>query len=156
MQKRAPRVFRWTERMHAPDLDLVEHDARGEGFVDLDSLAETLGPLFDQIAAEIVPDLRDRLIFLKEFVAEGEAEPGAPVTAKPHQRIIGEIETSFRGVSYRGGVQPYTFFLWQRLRDAAGASSEINNLFKKHRLDSLIECDLPIKVERSNNIEVWA
>ncbi len=155
MQARAPQVFRWTERMHAPDLDLVEYDNRESGFADLDRLVGTLGPLLDQIAEEIVPDLRDRLVFLREFVADGRAEPGTPVTAKPHQRVVGEVETSFRGVPYRGGVQPYTFFLWQRLFDSASDSSEIRGLFAKHRLESLIESPLPVKVERRDNIEVW-
>lgn len=156
MQARAPRVFRWTERMHAPDLDLVEYGNHGGGFAEARELLPTLGSLLDQIAEEILPDLRDRLAFLREFVADGKAKAGAPVTAKPHQRIIGEVETTFRGVPYRGGVQPYSFFLWQRLIDAAADAPHARDMFCQHGLDGLIECELPIRVERYDHLEVWA
>ncbi len=154
MQTRAPRVFRWTERMHAPDLDLVEYEDRGGGFARPEELLGTLGPVLSQIAEEILPDLRDRLAFLRGYVAEGKAEPGTPVTAKPHQRIIGEVETSFRGVPYRGGVQPYVFFLWQRLI-AAAETPEVIEVFKNHGLDPLVDCELPIRVERRDHVEMW-
>lgn len=155
MQARAPRVFRWTERMHAPDLDLVEFGDRTGGFAGAGELLDTLGPLLDQIGEEILPDLRDRLAFLRSYVADGKAEPGMPVTAKPHQRIIGEVETQFRGIPYRGGVQPYVFFLWQRLIDAAAVAPEAEAIFTKHGLAGLIECKLPIRVERRDHVEVW-
>ena len=156
MQHRAPRVFRWTERMHAPDLDLVEYADDGSGFAPLPDLLATLDPLLGQIGGEILPDLRDRLAFLRAFVADGKAHPGEPVTAKPHQRVIGEVETRFRGAAYRGGVQPYAFFLWQRLIGAAADAPELADVFGRHGLDFLTDCDLPIRVERRGHIEVWA
>ncbi len=157
MQKEAPKVFRWVERMHAPDLDLVEYDRAGPegGFAPDDEIPETLDPLLDQISDELLPGLADRLEVLRNHVASGAAVPGQPVTAKPHQRIIGQVETSFRGIAYTGGVQPYTFFLWQRLQDAAGASGAVGELFAKHGLALLLEAQLPIRVERADNIEVW-
>jgi glutathione S-transferase len=157
MQCAAPKVFRWTERMHAPDLDLVEYgDACDQpGFAADDAIPATLGPVLDQIAAELLPGLTDRLEVLQAHVASGAARPGQPVTAKLHQRIIGQAETSFRGVAYTGGVQPYTFFLWQRLRDAAGDSDTVRELFAAHGLSPLLEAKLPIRVERAGNIEVW-
>ena len=155
MQNRAPGVFRWTERMHAPDLDLVEYPDRRPGFAKLNDLMTTLGPLLDQIAEEMVPDLLDRLKFLEDFVAEGHAKPGVPVTEKPHQRIIGEVDTSFCGVSYRGGVQPYTFFLWQRLNDTASAAPELKGVLQQHGLASLTDMEFPMRVGRRDHIEVW-
>lgn len=157
MQRKAPKVFRWVERMHAPDLDLVEY-SQGDianGFAPDDEIPSTLGPVLDQIAAELLPGATDRLELLRTHVASGAAEPGKPVTAKPHQRIIGQVETSFRGIPYTGGVQPYTFFLWQRLRDAAGDSEAVRDLFAAHGLSPLLEARLPIRVERAGNIEVW-
>ncbi len=156
MQTRAPRVFRWTERMHAPDLDLVEYEHHGGGFAEPKELLETLGPVLRQVANEILPDLRDRLAFMRDFVSDGKAVPGLPVTAKPHQRVIGEVETSFRGVPYRGGVQPYVFFLWQRLIAAAAQATEVTEVFARYGLDPLVGCDLPIRVERRDHVEVWA
>ena len=155
MQKEAPKVFRWVERMHAPDLDKVEYPNTGDGFADIGDLIETLAPVLRQIADEIVPGLKDRLRALTDFVAENPVTKGEPVTDKPHQRIIGTVTTSFRGVEYEGGVQPYTFFLWQRLIDAAAGDRETSHLFEGHGLGSLIDARLPIRVERTDNIEVW-
>lgn len=157
MQRVAPKVFRWVERMHAPDLDMVEYGHAGGkgGFASDDEIPETLGRLLDQIAAELLPDLTDRLEVLRNHVASGAAVVGHPVTAKPHQRVIGKVETSFRGIAYIGGVQPYTFFLWQRLRDAAGENEAVRELFAAHSLLPLMVEQLPIRVERAGNIEVW-
>ncbi len=155
MQREAPRVFRWCERMHAGNLDMVEFPDAEPGFLDHDTVPETLSPALRQIAREIVPGLEDRLAVLRAHVESGAAVPGQPVTDKPHQRVIGFAETSFRGVPYRGGVQPYVFFLWQRLLDAAGDSAETRDLFAEHALGPVIEARLPIRVERRDNIEIW-
>ncbi|OBX18467.1 glutathione S-transferase [Erythrobacter sp. QSSC1-22B] len=157
MQSEAPKVFRWVERMHAPDLDRVEYSPDGDagGFMPGDRIPETLGPVLKQVADELLPGLTDRLEVLRAHVAGGAAEPGQPVTAKPHQRTIGQAETSFRGIAYTGSVQPYTFLLWQRLRDVAGNSDAVRDLFAAHGLSALLEARLPIRVERNDNIEVW-
>ena len=154
MQREAPRVFRWVERMHAPDLDSVDFAQPAPAFPE-DGLPDTLPPLLAQIARELVPDMTDRLAFLRDYVAEHQPQPGAPVTDKPHRRVIGQVDTSFRGVDYTGGVQPYTVFLWQRLIDA-GRHPAATALFAAHELTPLVEVELPIRVARRDNIEVWA
>ena len=154
MQRAAPRVFRWVERMHAPDLDSVDYAAPAPDFPD-GELPDTMAPLLAQIARELVPDLTDRLAFLRDYVAEHGPQAGEPVTDKPHRRVIGTVDTSFRGVGYTGGVQPYTFFLWERLIET-GRPPAAKALFDGHGLSPLVEVDLPIRVERRDNIEVWA
>ena len=153
MQREAPNVFRWVERMHAPDLDSVDYPTPAPEFPDGD-LPETLAPLLAQIGRELIPDLTDRLAFLRDYVAQHQPKAGDPVTDRPHRRVIGTVETSFRGVAYTGGVQPYTFFLWQRLI-AAGRHPAAKALFAEHELSDLIDIDLPIRVERRDQIEVW-
>ena len=155
MQQRAPKVFRWVERMHAPDLDTVEYPGSARNGEFAASVPDTLGPLLDQIAAELLPGLTDRLAGLRDFVAETDPQEGEPVVAKPHQRIVGTADTSFRGVPYRGGVQPYHFLLWQRVQEAAGSDEAAAALFVRHGLGPVLDEVLPIRVERANNIEVW-
>ena len=62
----------------------------------------------------------------------------------------------FCGIPYRGGVQPYTFLLWQRLNDTASQALELKDLFQQHGFASLINIDFPVRVERRDYIEVWA
>ena len=154
MQREAPRVFRWVERMHAPDLDSVGYPVPAPDFPD-GELPETMEPLLAQIARELAPDLTDRLAFLRGYVADHGPQAGQPVTDKPHRRLIGTVNTSFRGVEYTGGVQPYTFFLWERLIEA-GRHPAAKALFGEHDLTPLVEVELPIRVARRDNIEVWA
>ncbi len=56
---------------------------------------------------------------LRRFVADTNPRVGAPVTAKPHQRSIGTVDTSFRGIAYESGVQPCMLYLLPRIGDAA-------------------------------------
>ena len=139
--------------MHAPDLDCVDFPQPAPDFPDGD-LPATMAPLLAQIARELTPDLVDRLAFLRDYVAEHAPQAGDPVTDKPHRRVIGTVETAFRDIAYTGGVQPYTFFLWQRLIEA-GRHPAAKALFAQHDLTPLIDVDLPIRVERRDNIEVW-
>jgi len=153
MQREAPHVFRWVERMHAPDLDSVDYPTPAPEFPD-GELPATLAPLLAQIGRELIPDLTDRLAFVRDYAAQHQPKVGDPVTNRPHRRVIGTVETSFRDVAYTGGVQPYTFFLWQRLI-AAGQHPAARALFAEHELSDLIDVDLPIRVERRDQIEVW-
>ena len=155
MQNRSPKTFRWVERMNAPDLDLVGYDHGNSDFFPDDEIPATLLPLLDQMAAELLPGLTDGLSVLRDHVEKGHAIPGEPVTDKPHRRVIGQGETTFRGASYVGGVQPYVFFLWQRLRDSVGDDANVLRLFEERSLAPLLQEDLPIRVDRSRNIEVW-
>ncbi|NVD44285.1 glutathione S-transferase family protein [Qipengyuania atrilutea] len=155
MQREAPKVFRWTERMHAPNLDMLEYGKDEAAYASIDELQDTLGPLLRQIADEIVPGLMDRLAALEEHVSRGAAVPGEPVTDKPHRRIIGTVATRFMDAEYEGGVQPYTFLLWQRLLDAAGGDEDTRALFASCGLKKLVDTRLPVRVERKDHIEVW-
>lgn len=155
MQREAPWVFRWTERMHASDLDLVEFPDASPGYLDDDTIATTLSPVFEQIGREILPTLMACRASLVQHVLSGNARDGEPVTEKPHQRVIGFAETEFRGIPFRVGVQPYFFYLWQRLIDAATGEDDVARFFAQHGLDSLLSEKLPVRVERRENIEVW-
>ena len=155
MQRQTPKVFRWTERMHAPDLDMLEYGADEAAYANLDDLEYTLRPLLSQIADEIVPGLIDRLAMLEEHVSRGGIVPGEPVTDKPHRRIIGTVVTRFMDAEYEGGVQPYPFFLWQRLLDVSGGDEETRALFASCGLERLLDARLPVRVERKDHIEVW-
>lgn len=160
MKRHAPKVFRWVERMHAPDPDIPEYGAYLPAFLPEDALPDTLAPLFRHIAEELLPELTDKAAMLRAFVAETDPREGAPVTDKPHKRVIGTVATRFRGVAVDSGVQPYTFFLWQRIADAEAAledaeRTEVRAWLGGAGLLPLLDTDLPIRVERRGHIEVW-
>lgn len=154
MQNSAPRVYRWIERMNAPDLDTVEFSDTGSGFLADDQIPPSLGPLLNQIALEIIPDLIAQRDWIGRFAQTGAAIPGQPVSDSPHP-VIGDTESSFRGRAYRGDAQPYLLFLWQRLLSAS-RSQAARQLLSDHGLSALIDRPLPMSVERHGYVEHWA
>lgn len=161
MKRRAPRVFRWIERMNAPDPDIPEYGDYPAAYLGDDAVPDTLAPLYRQMAQELFPELTDKLAMLRRFVVDTNPREGAPVTAKPHQRSIGTVETSFRGVAYESGVQPYMLYLLQRIADAAAslddmAREDLDRWLEHVGLGSILIDAPPIRVERQRHIEVWA
>lgn len=160
MRRRAPRVSRWIERMNAPDADLPEYGDYPTHYLDGDEVPESLLPLFRQIAEELLPELADKAAWLDRFVADTRPQEGAPVTAKPHQRVIGSLDTMFRAVPFASGVQPYMFFLWQRITDAVAAlcgeqQAAVRAWLDEAGLSPLLDIARPIRVERSGHLERW-
>lgn len=160
MKRRAPKVFRWTERMNAPDADIPEYGRRDAAFLPDDALPATLHPLFRHMADELLPELRDKADMLHRFVEERDPAEGAPVTDKPHQRIVGTVRTSFRGAPFDSGVQPYMLFLWQRVTDACDRlpreeQARVRDWLADAGLLDLLTIARPIRVERVGHIEVW-
>lgn len=160
MKRRAPKVFRWLERMNASDPDMPEYGERNAGYLPDDAVPATLEPLFRHMADELFPELSDKAAMLRRLVADTDPQEGVPVTEKPHQRIVGTVRTTFRSVPFDSGVQPYMLYLWQRLTDARDAlASEdrgsVDNWLEGVGLAGLLTAGRPIRVERTQHIEVW-
>ena len=160
MKRRAPKVFRWVERMNAQDPDMPEYGEHKATYLPHDQVPQTLVPLFRHMAEELFPELTDKIDMLRDFVAHSDPREGAPVTDKPHQRIIGTVQTAFRGVPFETGVQPYMLYLWQRVTDAYHALTPdgrriVHCWCSDVGLLPLLTTDRPIRVERAQHIEVW-
>lgn len=160
MKTRAPKVFRWVERMTAPGLDTPEFPDYGDDFLPSDAIPETLEPLLRQVADEIFPMLTDKLAFLDTLVAEHQPEDGQPVSAKPHQRYVGAVETAFRGVPVQAGVQPYLLYVLRKADEmlAESPAEEQARVREALTVRGLVEAlpgDRGYTVDRRNHIEVW-
>ncbi len=160
MQRRAPRVHRWVERMTAPGLDVVEYaDSRPEFWPD-DALPPTLLPVLQHIAMDIFPELSDKLAFMDEWVAAAQPADGTPVTEKPALRQIGMVATHFRGAAMEVGVEPYLLFLLQRAADVVNGlqpeqASAVMATLDDVGLADAVPLGRDYSVARAGNIEVW-
>ena len=160
MKRRAPKVFRWVERMNAPDADVPEYGSEAPAYLPEDGVPDTLRPLFRHMAEELFPELADKVAWLTRFVANTDPSAGAPVSDKPHQRVLGTVETRFGGVPHASGVQPYAFYLWQRVTDAFDALDQpgresVRAWFERAGLLPLLDAARPIRVERRDHVERW-
>lgn len=161
MQLRAPKVFRWVERMLAPGLEVPEYPQSTPEFLKEDQVPDSLGLLLEHIAGEIFPELTDKLAFLDAHVSTEQQEDGAPIAAKPHQRHIGQVQTQFLGAPITAGVEPYLLYCLQRA-DAVMArcnsteQARINAFLERYQLASALPGERGYRVERRNHLEVWA
>lgn len=161
MKRRAPRVFRWVERMTAPGLDVVEYlDSRPE-LCPNDDLPPTLEPLLAHMALDMFPELDDKLAYLDRWFANQQPQNLAPVTERPSLRHLGVVSSSFHGAPIEVGVEPYLLFLLQRAGDtltslASDQAEQILQRLSQHGLDRAIPRGRSYRVERRENIEVWA
>ncbi len=160
MKRRAPKVFRWTERMNAADADTPEFPGHTAGFVPDDEVPATTRALLAHIAKELVPELDDLAAFFHAFAAGNEPKEGDFATEKPHQRAVGSFPTSFRGVPITGSAQPYTLWLWQRVTDTfaqadAQGRAGIAEMFAAAGLSGLLHPSIPLRVDRRDHREVW-
>ncbi len=55
MKRRAPRVFRWIERMNARDPDIPEYGDYPAAYLDDNAVPDTLASLSRQMAQELPP-----------------------------------------------------------------------------------------------------
>lgn len=161
MKLRAPRVYRWVERMTAPGLDVVEYPERAPAFWPDDAIPPSLEPLLEHIATEIFPELTDKLAFIDDWVARVQPADGEPVTEKAHQRQLGLVQTQFRGVPIEVGVEPYLLFLLQRAVDSdaeleAEQIQKVEEYLQRLGLAEALPGNRRYRVARCNNIEVWA
>ena len=160
MKRRAPAVWRWVERMNAPDPDIPEFPDYPAAYLEDDGLPEALVPLFRHMAQELFPELVDTAAAIAAHVAEHDPAAGALVGERPQNRMIGMVETSFRGIDCQIGVQPYVLYLWQRVTDAARSSSEtaghdLREWLENVGLNPLLDTERPVRVERRDHREVW-
>lgn len=161
MKTRAPKVFRWVERMTAPGLDTPEFPGYGSDFLPDDQIPETLEPLFQHIAAEIFPMLTDKLAVLDALIAEYDPGDGEPVAPKPHQRYVGLAETQFRGTPVQVGVQPYLLYILGRADKVLAECGEeqrakVRSELAASGLEDALPGDRGYSVDRRNHIEVWS
>lgn len=160
MKRRAPRVYRWVERMTAPGLDTPEFTGYGPGCFPHDSVPQTLEPLFRFMAEEIFPELTDKLAFMDAHVAQHRPVDGQPVSDRPHRRHIGQVETQFRGVSVAAGVPPYLLYVLRRADEVLDAlddreRSRVQAGVESRGLGKALPGSRGYSVGRRGHIEVW-
>ncbi|MDO8410205.1 MAG: glutathione S-transferase family protein [Phenylobacterium sp.] len=159
MKRLAPAVFRWIERLHAPDLDIPDMP-EAEGWLAGDAALDTLEGLVAEMGAEMGAELGAKLAALEDHYQRLAPVDGDPVSAKPHQRTIGQAAGRYRGVPDEVGVQPYLLYMVQRTEAALGALSAedrrwADDLLARNGL-SAIGTPRQARVDRRHHIEVWA
>jgi len=155
MKKRAPRVFRWTERMNRSESDMGEFPDQAEGFIENDDIPDTLKAVLHHIGEDLMPETKAAGACIDQWLEEFTPPPGSPV-----ERGVRFGKFDFRGVKIQAIAQPYRFLLLARMQQAfAGLTDEdqedVKALLKDLGLDELLSITLSREVRRHDHLEVW-
>lgn len=158
MQTKAPQVFRWTERMNAPESKNLTQSVSVSSNLSADfAIPETLTKLMRFIAVDYLPELEAHIRFANEWL---KANRNPSQAYNPKSRAIGLAEFGWRGHSIRTSVMPYRFFLLQRLQDTyesldRNQQSDVLSVFESVGLETILHLKTSRRVVRENYLEVW-
>ena len=162
MQKRAPALFQWLERMNAPAGIKNHLMVAGEGklFAE-DALPQTLLALMRYVSEEYLAEITAHVDFTNTWL-EGKSTSELNDAGKGglNQRMIGFAEFPWRGQTLSTGVMHYRFWLMQRLTDHLSKQSpenqaDIRSLFASTGLEKILDLRITKRVERKDNQEIW-
>lgn len=158
MQTTAPRVYRWTERMNAPEHVIDERMLKsGNVLFDGNVIPETLKALMRFIAEDYLPEISAHVAFTNQWLAEQTDSKLAPTSLG---RGIGMAEFNWRGHTVKTAVMPYRTYLLQRLHDSfdglkADEQTSVRALLSETNLAEILELRSSRRVIRKNHLEAW-
>ena len=162
MKRKAPSVFRWTERMMANDPDMPEFPDVAFALSDIDEVPETLSPVFKLMAQDYLPELKMAVAHTDAWLEQqGDVASGSIVGGKPTARAIGQGRFTLRGAEIDTMVAPYTLSRLQCVTDGFEQTNptdraHLRAYFEAQGLSELLTLKASRRVERSGQLEVWA
>lgn len=156
LHTRAVEVFRWVERMNRPEADQGEYTVQGDDYLADDQIPDSLVAVLGQIAIDFMPETRAAADHTNRWLTEKTDLAGGTIA----DRAIGVCEFEAAGQVFKAIVQPYRFYLLQRLFDHFDAligpdQQAVTHLLKRCDMGDLLELRLSRRVGRENNLEVW-
>jgi glutathione S-transferase len=157
MKAKAPSLYRWTERMNAPDADTPEFPRHALELPPDDTIPETLIPILQQIAADFLPELQMTVDTLNDWLAKHDAPA---LEGRPAERGVVKGRFTLRGTPVQTIVAPYTMYKLQRVTDAWDGFDEaqrasLKDLLHTTGLAPMLSLKTRRRVERKDFLEVW-
>lgn len=157
MQRTAPNVYRWVERMNRQAADLAEYETQDETWLAGDEIPQTLIAVLAAMAEDFVPETLAAATCINAWLeSQGELAPGTECA-----RGVGLGQFVLRGVEINALAQPYRFYLLERVQTAYAAlsdqdRSDMDKILAEAGMASLLEARLTRAIRRERNLEVWA
>ncbi|MGB1141680.1 MAG: glutathione S-transferase family protein, partial [Halioglobus sp.] len=159
IQERATSVYRWVERMNRADQDAPEYFDAGSDFLPDDEVPETLLPVLRVLAEDFVPETRAAAEFINAWLEGNQPEAGTQAVGRLAQSL-GNAKFTLRGEAISALVQPYRFYMLQRVQDiytalAPEAKIDVDQLLENCGMTEILEATLDRRIGRADNLEVW-
>lgn len=159
MQQRATSVYRWVERMNRPDQDAPEFFEAGSDFLADDEVPDTLQAVLKVLAEDFVPETLAAAEFINSWLEQEQPDAGTQAVGRLAQ-AIGNAEFSLRGKTVSALVQPYRFYMLQRVQEvyaalAPDAKTSVEQLLENCGMTNILGAKLDRRIGRAGNLEVW-
>jgi hypothetical protein len=159
MQQRAPRVYRWVERMNRADQDAPEYFVAGTDFLADDEVPESLLAVLRVVAEDFVPETRAAAGRINAWLAESQPQAGEPAVTRLSGGA-GNAEFSLRGQIISALAQPYRFYLLQRVQAlyesmAVEEQTSVKQMLDACGMSEALCITLDRQIGRVDNLEVW-
>ena len=160
MQQRAVSVYRWVERMNRYDQDVPEFFNAGTDFVEDDVVPESLMAVLRVLAEYFVPETLAAADAINGWLADNKPEAGTPAVGRLAQ-APGTATFDLRGETIQALAQPHRFYLLQRVQDDYASLSEaekvgVDAVLGESGMAAILHASLGRRIERKDNLEVWA
>ena len=160
MQQRAVSVHRWVERMNRYDQDVPEFFNAGTDFVEDDEVPESLITVLRVLAEDFVPETLAAADAINGWLAENKPGAGAPAVGRLAQ-APGTAVFDLRGETIEALAQPHRFYLLQRVQNDYASLSEmekvgVDAVLAESGMAAVLKASLSRRIERADNLEVWA
>ncbi len=158
MQRSAWNVYRWTERMNAPEAQADGLGPADGGLFAGDAIPDTLAALLRFIAEDYLPEITAHVAFANQWLADRPDDiTGTSGLSNPANRTIGKAGFAWRGQEIATMVMPYRFWLLQKVQAAAAACDDprLGELLAATGLAPLLTLRTTRPVERRGHLEVW-
>lgn len=157
MKIKAPSLYRWTERMNAPDDDAPEFPRTLRMLPADDTIPDTLRPLLRQIASDFLPEVE---MTVRALDAWWTAHGSERLVGHPAERGLVRDRFLLRGTPVTTVVAPYLIYKLQRVTDAWATLREAERapvaaLLKDTGLLPLLALKPLRRIERRDFLEVW-
>ena len=158
MQQRAPLVFRWVERMNAPETEAPEYPDRPPAFFDAANAPPTFRAILKQAVTEYAGEVEATAqAFAKWATAHPDKPSGALVSNKGEdQPTLGPIEYLLENATVRQYSSAHTLWTMQLALDAYAAASAAEKaqarvLFAEAGGARLLDLNLARRLTRIDN-----
>ena len=156
MQREAPRLFRWVERMNRSEPDIGEFLDKSCTYLVNDEVPKTLIEVLRHFAIDFIPETNAAHQCINEWLDENKDLPSGTEA----ERAVGNCEFEVSGIKIDSVAQPFRFYLLKRLQDTYDGLSEkdkgdVFHLLEDCHMHEVLDFRLSRNMGRKNNLEVW-
>ncbi len=163
MQKLAPSVYQWVERMNASHInDNPIYERLGDKLFEAANIPASLLALLKYIANEYLPEISSHVVHANKWLEQNINKQSAQGDNNNlnAQNSLGMAEFTLQNQGMKSIVLLYRFYLLQRLTDHYNTMSNehktlTNSIFGNASLSDLLHLSVKRRVIRKNYKEQW-